>query len=153
MVQGDLQLLRGELDLLELYAADLGHLVHLPGQDLLQGVRGAVDVPLGHVSSLPVLPVGVGDSGGDGLTLGAPHLGQDAVGDGPHGHLADLDAFGVLGYDGGHGHEVLLADPGGDERSVERVEIGCPAHRRAVRDEESGGYEFHARPYPGSPIN
>ena len=101
-VLGDAELLQGELDLPEFYSPDVGHLPHLPGEVLPQGLRRSVDVPLGHVSALAVLSEGVGDPGCDHLPLGPSHLREHAVRDSPHGHLADLDALSVDGDDRRH---------------------------------------------------
>ncbi len=143
MVHGDGQLLGQEPGLLELGPPHAGHLRHLPSQDLLEGLRRAVYVALGDVSSLPVLAVRVGDPGGYRLPLASAHLGEDAVGDGAHGHLLHLGHLGALRYHRGHRHQVLLAYAGFDERYVEGVEVGDLAHRGTAGDEESRGHELH----------
>ncbi len=143
VVHGYREVLCDEHDVLELGPPDAGHLGHLPSEHLLQGVGRAVDVAFGDVSALPVLAVGVGYAGGYRLALASAHLGQDAVGDRPHGHLRDLGHDRPLGYHRGHGDQVLLAYPRLDERYVEGVEVRDLAHRGAAGDEELRRYELH----------
>ncbi len=143
VVHGYREVLCDEHDVLELGPSDAGHLGHLPSEHLLQGVGRAVDVALGDVSALPVLAIGVGYAGGYRLALASAHLGQDAVGDRPHGHLCDLGHDRPFGYHRGYGDQVLLAYPRLDERYVEGVEVRDLAHRGAAGDEELRRYELH----------
>ena len=143
VVHGDGQLLGDEHHVVELGSPHAGHLGHLPSEDLLQGVGRPVYVPLGDVPAFSVFAVCVGYPGGDRLALASAHLGEDAVGHRPHGHLRRLRHLGPFGYHRGHRDEVLLPYPRFDERYVEGVEVRYLAHRGTAGDEELRGYELH----------